>query len=146
MRGTAEPTGGSSAVLTVPNLISAARIALIPVFVALIVDPDTTWIDADVTIGRDVTILPGTQLLGATTVGADAVVGPDTTLADTEVGPRAEVKRTEASLAVIGADAWVIGSVVMAGAVVEAGARLEHTALAPGARVARGQVVSGTDC
>ena len=72
-----------------------------------IVDPDTTWIDADVTIGRDVTILPGTQLLGATTVGADAVVGPDTTLADTEVGPRAEVKRTEASLAVIGADATV---------------------------------------
>lgn len=72
-----------------------------------IVDPDTTWIDADVTIGPDVTILPGTQLLGATTVGADAVVGPDTTLADTEVGPRAEVKRTEASLAVIGADATV---------------------------------------
>ena len=42
MKGTAEPTGGSSAVLTVPNLISATRIALIPVFVALIVDPDTT--------------------------------------------------------------------------------------------------------
>ena len=42
MKGTAEPTGGSSAVLTVPNLISAARIALIPVFFALIVDPDTT--------------------------------------------------------------------------------------------------------
>jgi cardiolipin synthase len=42
MKGTAEPTGGSSAVLTVPNLISAARIVLIPVFVALIVDPDTT--------------------------------------------------------------------------------------------------------
>jgi cardiolipin synthase len=42
MNGTAEPTGGSSAVLTVPNLISATRIALIPVFVALIVDPDTT--------------------------------------------------------------------------------------------------------
>jgi cardiolipin synthase len=42
MKGTAEPTGGSSVVLTVPNLISATRIALIPVFVALIVDPDTT--------------------------------------------------------------------------------------------------------
>ncbi|WP_082589830.1 bifunctional UDP-N-acetylglucosamine diphosphorylase/glucosamine-1-phosphate N-acetyltransferase GlmU [Phycicoccus sp. Soil748] len=72
-----------------------------------IVDPDTTWIDSDVTLGRDTTILPGTQLLGATTVGAEAVIGPDTTLTDTEVGDGAEVKRTEALLAVIGAGATV---------------------------------------
>jgi bifunctional UDP-N-acetylglucosamine pyrophosphorylase / glucosamine-1-phosphate N-acetyltransferase len=72
-----------------------------------IVDPETTWIDADVTIGQDATILPNTQLLGATVVGADAVVGPDTTLNGTEVGERAEVKRTEALLAVIGPDATV---------------------------------------
>jgi bifunctional UDP-N-acetylglucosamine pyrophosphorylase/glucosamine-1-phosphate N-acetyltransferase len=72
-----------------------------------IVDPETTWIDTDVTIGRDTTILPGTQLLGATTIGADVTIGPDTTLTDTEVGDRAEVKRTEAHLAVIGPDATV---------------------------------------
>ena len=42
MKGTGQSTSGSAAVLTVPNLISAVRIALIPVFVALIVDPDTT--------------------------------------------------------------------------------------------------------
>ena len=50
-------------------------------------DPATTWIDADVVLGADVTILPGTQLLGATVVGEDAVVGPDTTLKDCEIGP-----------------------------------------------------------
>ena len=72
-----------------------------------IVDPDTTWIDADVAIGRDATILPGTQLLGATTIGADAVIGPDTTLEDTEVGERATISRTESRLAVVGADATV---------------------------------------
>ena len=72
-----------------------------------IIDPDTTWIDSDVTIGRDATILPGTQLLGATTIGERATIGPDTTLTDTEVGAAAEVKRTEALLAVIGADATV---------------------------------------
>jgi bifunctional UDP-N-acetylglucosamine pyrophosphorylase / glucosamine-1-phosphate N-acetyltransferase len=72
-----------------------------------IVDPETTWIDAEVTIGRDATILPGTQLLGATSIGAEAVVGPDTTLADTEVGERATVTRTESKLAVIGSDATV---------------------------------------
>ncbi len=72
-----------------------------------IVDPDTTWIDADVTIGRDATILPHTQLLGATSIAPLATIGPDTTLVDTEVGEGAEVKRTEAHLAVIGAGATV---------------------------------------
>ena len=34
-----------------------------------IVDPATTWIDVDVTIGRDTVVHPGTQLLGATRIG-----------------------------------------------------------------------------
>jgi len=72
-----------------------------------IVDPDTTWIDVDVTIGQDTTVLPGTQLLGATTVGGEATVGPDVTLTDCEVGDGAHVKRTEGHLAVIGAGATV---------------------------------------
>jgi len=36
-----EPAG-TDRILTIPNLISLLRIALIPVFVALIVDHDTT--------------------------------------------------------------------------------------------------------
>jgi bifunctional UDP-N-acetylglucosamine pyrophosphorylase / glucosamine-1-phosphate N-acetyltransferase len=72
-----------------------------------IVDPATTWVDADVTIGRDATIRPNTQLLGATTIGPGATIGPDTTLTDTEVGERADVRRTEANLAVIGPEATV---------------------------------------
>ena len=72
-----------------------------------IVDPATTWIDDDVTIGPDTTVLPGTQLVGATTIGARAVVGPEVTLTDTEVGDGAQVRRAEAVLAVIGPDATV---------------------------------------
>ncbi len=72
-----------------------------------IVDPATTWIDADVVLERDVTILPGVQLLGATAVAEDAVVGPDCTLKDTEVGAGAQVVRTHAELAVVGARATV---------------------------------------
>ena len=72
-----------------------------------IVDPATTWLDAGVSIGPDATILPGTQLLGATSVGAGATVGPDTTLTDTEVGEGAVVRRTDATLSVIGAGASV---------------------------------------
>ena len=70
-------------------------------------DPATVWIDADVTIGQDSIILPGTQLLGATTIGSGAKVGPDTTLTSVEVGERATVIRTHGELAVIGAGASV---------------------------------------
>jgi bifunctional UDP-N-acetylglucosamine pyrophosphorylase / glucosamine-1-phosphate N-acetyltransferase len=72
-----------------------------------IVDPATTWIDVDVSIGQDATILPGTQLLGATSIGAGAQVGPEVTLTDTEVGEGADVTRAVAVLAVIGAGATV---------------------------------------
>lgn len=72
-----------------------------------VMDPATTWIDADVVLAPDVTILPGTQLLGATVVAEDAVVGPDTTLEDCEIGAGARVVRTHGQLAVIGAGASV---------------------------------------
>ena len=72
-----------------------------------IVDPDTTWIDDDATLAPDVTILPNTQILRATTIAAGATIGPDTTLVDCEVGEDATVRRTDATLAVIGAQATV---------------------------------------
>jgi bifunctional UDP-N-acetylglucosamine pyrophosphorylase / glucosamine-1-phosphate N-acetyltransferase len=72
-----------------------------------VVDPATTWIDADVTLGRDVTIHPQTQIHGASTIGDDVVLGPDTTLTDVEIGRGASVIRTHGSLAIIGAGATV---------------------------------------
>ncbi|WP_413318801.1 bifunctional UDP-N-acetylglucosamine diphosphorylase/glucosamine-1-phosphate N-acetyltransferase GlmU [Agrococcus sp. 1P02AA] len=72
-----------------------------------VVDPASTWIDVDVALAEDVTILPGSQLHGATVVAAGATIGPDTTLVDTEVGEDAVVKRTDATLSVIGARASV---------------------------------------
>jgi bifunctional UDP-N-acetylglucosamine pyrophosphorylase/glucosamine-1-phosphate N-acetyltransferase len=72
-----------------------------------VMDPATTWIDADVELAPDVTILPGTQLIGATRIDEDAVVGPDCTLKDTEVGHGARVVRTQAELAVVGPGANV---------------------------------------
>ncbi|WP_193509019.1 bifunctional UDP-N-acetylglucosamine diphosphorylase/glucosamine-1-phosphate N-acetyltransferase GlmU [Cryobacterium sp. BB736] len=70
-------------------------------------DPSTTWIDRNVTLAEDVEILPGTQLKGATKVERGATIGPDTTLVDCEVGEGATVKRTDGTLAVIGAGASV---------------------------------------
>jgi bifunctional UDP-N-acetylglucosamine pyrophosphorylase/glucosamine-1-phosphate N-acetyltransferase len=72
-----------------------------------VMDPATTWVDADVVLAPDVTLLPGVQLLGATAVEEDAVIGPDCTLKDVEVGRAARVVRTHAELSVIGPDANV---------------------------------------
>ncbi|MFE3290936.1 bifunctional UDP-N-acetylglucosamine diphosphorylase/glucosamine-1-phosphate N-acetyltransferase GlmU [Rhodococcus sp. NPDC059234] len=72
-----------------------------------VVDPSSTWIDVDVTLARDVTIKPGVQLHGRTTIGEDAVVGPDSTLTDVVVGAGASVIRTHADRASIGAGATV---------------------------------------
>lgn len=70
-------------------------------------DPATTWIDATATLAPDVTLLPGTFILRATSVESGAVIGPDTSLLDCEVGENARIIRTEASLSVIGAGANV---------------------------------------
>ncbi len=70
-------------------------------------DPATTWIDLAATIAEDVEILPGTQIKGATKIDRGAIVGPDTTLVDCEIGENAVVKRTDATLAVIGKGASV---------------------------------------
>ena len=72
-----------------------------------VVDPATTWIDDDAQLAPDVTILPNTHILRATTIAEGAIIGPDTTLVDCEVGEAAIVRRTDATLAVIGAEATV---------------------------------------
>ncbi len=58
-------------------------------------------------IGQDTTILPGTQLLGATSIGSGVRIGPDCTLRDVEVGDDAGLERTHGLLALVGAGAAV---------------------------------------
>ena len=72
-----------------------------------VIDPASTWIDLQAQLSADVEIRPGTQILGATVIGPGAIIGPDTTLVDCEVGEGSAVKRTDATLSVIGANASV---------------------------------------
>ena len=51
-----------------------------------IMDPDSTFIDADVTVGRDTVIYPFTWLEGTTTVGEACEIGPNTRFTDTKIG------------------------------------------------------------
>ena len=59
-----------------------------------ILDPENTWIEDDVVLQEDVTVLPGCFLQGHTTVKSGAVVGPYTTLIDAQVDEDAVVERS----------------------------------------------------
>jgi bifunctional UDP-N-acetylglucosamine pyrophosphorylase / glucosamine-1-phosphate N-acetyltransferase len=72
-----------------------------------LVDPATTYLDATVQLGADVTIFPDTMLQGSTVVGAGSEVGPHTRLVDCVVGERAVVEQSNGRDAEIGADAVV---------------------------------------
>jgi bifunctional UDP-N-acetylglucosamine pyrophosphorylase/glucosamine-1-phosphate N-acetyltransferase len=87
-----------------------------------VVDPATVWVDVDVRLEADVTLLPNVQLHGGTRVAAGAVIGPDCTLTDTVVGPGARVVRAHCERAEIGPEASVG----------------PYCYLRPGARLARG--------
>ena len=56
-----------------------------------IVDPATTWIDADVELEADAVIHPFTVIRGKSRVAAGAEVGPQVVAIDAEIGPRAMV-------------------------------------------------------
>jgi bifunctional UDP-N-acetylglucosamine pyrophosphorylase / glucosamine-1-phosphate N-acetyltransferase len=56
-----------------------------------IVDPNATYIDVDVHIGRDSVIRPMTFLEGETRIGSRTSIGPSTRIVDSTVGDRSEV-------------------------------------------------------
>jgi bifunctional UDP-N-acetylglucosamine pyrophosphorylase / glucosamine-1-phosphate N-acetyltransferase len=70
-------------------------------------DPRQTFVDVNVTIGRDVTLYPGTILQGSTTIGDSCEIGPDTRLTDCTVADGARVEHSVGHQATIGADATV---------------------------------------
>ncbi|TMB76049.1 MAG: UDP-N-acetylglucosamine diphosphorylase/glucosamine-1-phosphate N-acetyltransferase [Chloroflexi bacterium] len=57
---------------------------------ATIVDPDTTFIDAAVTIGQDTVIEPFTVLKGETHIGSECHIGPHVYIEDARLGDRSD--------------------------------------------------------
>jgi bifunctional UDP-N-acetylglucosamine pyrophosphorylase/glucosamine-1-phosphate N-acetyltransferase len=78
-------------------------------------DPERTYVDAEVRLASDVSLLPGVILKGTCSIGEGAEIGPDTMLTDTTVGERAEVRSCVATGATIG-DRARIGPFVTIGA------------------------------
>jgi bifunctional UDP-N-acetylglucosamine pyrophosphorylase/glucosamine-1-phosphate N-acetyltransferase len=55
------------------------------------VDPNTTYIEAEVSIGRDTVIWPNTYLRGKTSIGEGCTIGPNTLAKDTTIGDGCEI-------------------------------------------------------
>jgi bifunctional UDP-N-acetylglucosamine pyrophosphorylase/glucosamine-1-phosphate N-acetyltransferase len=56
-----------------------------------LVGPDTIFVDADVAVGQDTTILPFSVLMGRTVVGAGCTIGPHAVLRDAAIADGARV-------------------------------------------------------
>ncbi|MDQ0204341.1 bifunctional UDP-N-acetylglucosamine diphosphorylase/glucosamine-1-phosphate N-acetyltransferase GlmU [Pectinatus haikarae] len=69
-----------------------------------IMDPDTTYVDSDVKIGRDTIIYPSTWIEGDSVVGAECEIGPCSRFCDTSIGSGSVISFTYAHQCEIGAD------------------------------------------
>lgn len=67
-----------------------------------VIDPASTFVDVDIDIGRDTTLLPGTILEAGCRIGQRATIGPNTHLTGCTVGDDATVHSTRGTDAQIG--------------------------------------------
>ena len=117
-----------------------------------IMDPASTWIDADVTLGQDAEILPGTFLEGHTAIGPGARIGPHCRLTDTSVARDASVSFTVAVQAEIGPEVTVgpyaylrPGTRIGAGAHIGCHVELKNSVVGEGAKVPHLSYVGDAD-
>jgi bifunctional UDP-N-acetylglucosamine pyrophosphorylase/glucosamine-1-phosphate N-acetyltransferase len=69
-----------------------------------VVDPDTTYIDVDVSVGADTVIYPQTFLKGRTRLGVGVRVGPFSYIEDSTIKDRAEIRASFLYGTQVGAD------------------------------------------
>lgn len=67
-----------------------------------LIDPASTYIEADVQIGSDTIVLPGTVLKGKTVIGEDCVIGPQADIEDSVLGSGVQVKHSVLTEALVG--------------------------------------------
>ena len=70
-------------------------------------DPESTYVDSDVVLQRDVSLLPGTVLKGHCVIGEGSQIGPHAFLTDVTVGSNVLIGTVEAVNVRVGDDARV---------------------------------------
>ena len=86
-----------------------------------LIDPASTFIDADVKLGRDTVLYPNTILTGPTEVGEDCSIGPNSVIADSKIGNRCRIVASHLEEAIV-ADEVDMGPFCH----LRPGTRLEH--------------------
>jgi len=59
-----------------------------------IIDPNNTYIDADVSIGMDTVIYPGSIIEGRTEIGEDCIIGPSSRIVGSKISKGVEIKNS----------------------------------------------------
>jgi bifunctional UDP-N-acetylglucosamine pyrophosphorylase/glucosamine-1-phosphate N-acetyltransferase len=72
-----------------------------------IVDPDTTYLEPELTIGSDTVLYPNTTISRLSEIGRNCVVGPNSRLSGAKLGERVTVRESVVSDTTIGDDVWV---------------------------------------
>jgi bifunctional UDP-N-acetylglucosamine pyrophosphorylase/glucosamine-1-phosphate N-acetyltransferase len=72
-----------------------------------VIDPESTYIDANVSIGEDSTILPNTILEGNTAIGENCIIGPGSRISNCKIGDNVEVANSVAFDSSIGDETHV---------------------------------------
>jgi bifunctional UDP-N-acetylglucosamine pyrophosphorylase/glucosamine-1-phosphate N-acetyltransferase len=66
-----------------------------------LIDPASTYVDAEVIVGQDTIVYPNSHLLGSTVVGSNSLIGPNTIIRDSSIGDNCRLEASVAEGAII---------------------------------------------
>ncbi len=117
-----------------------------------VTDPATTFVDADVQIGRDTVVLPFSLITGESTIGQDCVIGPFAQIHDSIVGDSCRIERAHVDKSTLAQNVHVgpfsrlrPGSVLDDGVRVGTHAEIKNSHIGAGTAIAHFSAVLDSD-
>ncbi|HVS05232.1 MAG TPA: bifunctional UDP-N-acetylglucosamine diphosphorylase/glucosamine-1-phosphate N-acetyltransferase GlmU [Candidatus Dormibacteraeota bacterium] len=117
-----------------------------------ITDPATTFIDADVQVGRDTVVLPFSFISGESSIGADCIIGPFAQIRDSIIGDSCRIERAHLEKATLAQNVHVgpfsrlrTGSVLDEGVRVGTHAEIKNSHIGAGTAIAHFSAVLDSD-
>ena len=117
-----------------------------------VIDPSTTFVDAEVRIGRDTVLHPFSVITGETTIGEDCVVGPFAQVRDSIIGDGCGIERAHLEQATLAPDVRIgpfsrlrPGSLLDEGVRVGTHAEIKNSHIGAGTAIAHFSVVLDSD-
>ena len=67
-----------------------------------LIDPSAVYVDADVRVGQDTVLYPGTVITGKSVIGSDCIIGPNSEIKDSQIGDASSIKQSVVHESLIG--------------------------------------------